>query len=97
MVYYPGPNKKVTRLNKDSSPTSSPTYKPTSSPTPTSPTSKGGMSTVLKVVILICSLIIVGLIFYFFAKWRRENFESTHQLLPFIRQRTPSTSPYSKW
>ena len=96
MVYYPGPNKKVTRLNKDSSPT----YKPTLSPSPSpssSPSSKGGMSTIIKVVILICSLIIAGLIFYFFAKWRRENFESTHQPLPFIRQRTPSTSPYSKW
>ena len=85
MVYYPGPNKKVTRLNKDSSPSSSPT--PTSSSSSSS--SKEIPIWLIVLIILAALFIIVGLYWWF--DLRITNTKTSYNEVRFFEP--PSESP----
>lgn len=64
MVYYTGPNKKVTRLTRDSTPTSEPTPTPTSTPS----SSNSLWKIILIIVGILFGLVLIGGIWYSYSK-----------------------------
>ena len=74
MVYYTGPNKKVTRLSRDSSPTESPS---TPNPTSSSPSSKKFPIWAI-IVIILFAIIIVGSLYY----WNKNSKNQQPSPLP---------------
>jgi len=64
MVYYTGPNKKVTRLTRDSTPTSEPTPTPTSTPS----SSNSSWKIILIIVGILFGIVFIGGLLYSYSK-----------------------------
>lgn len=92
MVYYTGPNKKVKRLSKDSSPT----FTPNSTPTPTSSSSKK-LSTPIIILLCILGAIAIGVGILMFRSWmNRKNEQVRGGSYDIQSYNTPPGSPFFK-